>query len=84
MKDPETICKKYRPDTCCYSTDHAHFFPVLHSNLISYCAHLTAMSCSCTAGFKNQRCDELANPCDYYCQNEGICTITALNKPRCK
>ncbi|TRY84843.1 hypothetical protein DNTS_002284 [Danionella cerebrum] len=40
--------------------------------------------CHCTAGFKNQRCDELANPCDYYCQNEGICTITALNKPRCK
>ncbi|XP_049341186.1 low-density lipoprotein receptor-related protein 1B isoform X1 [Astyanax mexicanus] len=40
--------------------------------------------CHCTAGFKNQRCDELANPCDYYCQNEGICTITSLNKPRCK
>ncbi|XP_056127208.1 low-density lipoprotein receptor-related protein 1B isoform X1 [Rhinichthys klamathensis goyatoka] len=40
--------------------------------------------CHCTAGFKNQRCDELANPCDYYCQNEGICTITAFNKPRCK
>ncbi|KTF89246.1 hypothetical protein cypCar_00008864, partial [Cyprinus carpio] len=40
--------------------------------------------CHCTAGFKNQRCDELANPCDYYCQNEGICTIIALNKPRCK
>ncbi|XP_016375775.1 low-density lipoprotein receptor-related protein 1B-like [Sinocyclocheilus rhinocerous] len=40
--------------------------------------------CHCTAGFKNQRCDELANPCDYYCQNEGKCTITALNKPRCK
>ncbi|XP_028847177.1 LOW QUALITY PROTEIN: low-density lipoprotein receptor-related protein 1B-like [Denticeps clupeoides] len=40
--------------------------------------------CHCTAGFKNQRCDELANPCDYYCQNEGICTITSSNKPRCK
>ncbi|XP_031438138.1 low-density lipoprotein receptor-related protein 1B isoform X1 [Clupea harengus] len=40
--------------------------------------------CHCTAGYKNQRCDELANPCDYYCQNEGICTITAFNKPRCK
>ncbi|XP_053482709.1 low-density lipoprotein receptor-related protein 1B [Ictalurus furcatus] len=40
--------------------------------------------CHCTAGFKNQRCDELANPCDYYCQNDGICTITSLNKPRCK
>ncbi|KAM9364417.1 LOW QUALITY PROTEIN: low-density lipoprotein receptor-related protein 1B-like [Pholidichthys leucotaenia] len=40
--------------------------------------------CHCTSGFKNQRCDELANPCDYFCQNEGICTLTALNKPRCK
>ncbi|CAB1328682.1 unnamed protein product [Coregonus sp. 'balchen'] len=40
--------------------------------------------CHCTSGFKNQRCDELANPCDYFCQNEGMCTITALNKPRCK
>ncbi|KAM9485972.1 low-density lipoprotein receptor-related protein 1B [Clarias gariepinus] len=40
--------------------------------------------CHCTAGFKNQRCDELANPCDYYCQNDGICTITSFNKPRCK
>ncbi|KAL2081001.1 hypothetical protein ACEWY4_022854 [Coilia grayii] len=40
--------------------------------------------CHCTASFKNQRCDELANPCDYYCQNEGICTITAFNKPHCK
>lgn len=46
--------------------------------------YATAISCSCTAGFKNQRCDELANPCDYYCQNDGICTITSLNKPRCK
>ena len=42
------------------------------------------MFCSCTSGFKNQRCDELANPCDYFCQNEGMCTLTALNKPRCK
>uniref|UniRef100_A0AAZ3PPC0 EGF-like domain-containing protein n=1 Tax=Oncorhynchus tshawytscha TaxID=74940 RepID=A0AAZ3PPC0_ONCTS len=40
--------------------------------------------CHCTSGFKNQRCDELANPCDYFCQNDGMCTITALNKPRCK
>uniref|UniRef100_A0A3B5AHL2 EGF-like domain-containing protein n=1 Tax=Stegastes partitus TaxID=144197 RepID=A0A3B5AHL2_9TELE len=39
------------------------------------------MFCSCTSGFKNQRCDELANPCDYFCQNEGMCTLTALNKP---
>ncbi|XP_061081754.1 low-density lipoprotein receptor-related protein 1B-like [Conger conger] len=40
--------------------------------------------CHCTAGFKNQRCDERANPCSYYCQNEGMCMLTALNKPRCK
>ncbi|XP_037542041.1 low-density lipoprotein receptor-related protein 1B [Nematolebias whitei] len=40
--------------------------------------------CHCTSGFKNQRCDELANPCDYFCQNEGMCTLTVLNKPRCK
>ncbi|KAG9349405.1 hypothetical protein JZ751_027848 [Albula glossodonta] len=41
------------------------------------------VTCNCTPGFKNQRCDERANPCSYYCQNEGICTLTAFNKPRC-
>ncbi|KAJ8393793.1 hypothetical protein AAFF_G00057080 [Aldrovandia affinis] len=45
---------------------------------------LAAISHSCTAGFKSQRCDERSNPCDYYCQNEGICSISTFNKPRCK
>ncbi|KAM3855508.1 LOW QUALITY PROTEIN: low-density lipoprotein receptor-related protein 1B [Vipera latastei] len=40
--------------------------------------------CLCSVGFKNQRCDQKVNPCDYYCQNEGICTLTAFNEPRCK
>jgi len=40
--------------------------------------------CRCSVGFKSQRCDQKVNPCDYYCQNEGICTLTAFNEPRCK
>ncbi|XP_048808618.1 low-density lipoprotein receptor-related protein 1B isoform X3 [Lagopus muta] len=40
--------------------------------------------CLCSVGFKSQRCDQKVNPCDYYCQNEGICTLTAFNEPRCK
>lgn len=38
----------------------------------------------CSVGFKSQRCDQKVNPCDYYCQNEGICTLTAFNEPKCK
>uniref|UniRef100_A0A667ZY93 EGF-like domain-containing protein n=1 Tax=Myripristis murdjan TaxID=586833 RepID=A0A667ZY93_9TELE len=26
----------------------------------------------------NQRCDELANPCDYFCQNEGMSGLSCL------
>ncbi|XP_040330903.1 low-density lipoprotein receptor-related protein 1B isoform X2 [Herpailurus yagouaroundi] len=40
--------------------------------------------CLCSVGFKSQRCDQKENPCDHYCQNEGICTLTAFNEPRCK
>lgn len=40
--------------------------------------------CRCSVGFKSQRCDQKVNPCDYYCQNEGICTLTTFNEPRCK
>lgn len=40
--------------------------------------------CRCSVGFKSQRCDQKENPCDHYCQNEGMCTLTAFNEPRCK
>ncbi|KAG9261064.1 low-density lipoprotein receptor-related protein 1B-like [Astyanax mexicanus] len=40
--------------------------------------------CHCPAGFKSQRCDERVDPCVLYCQNRGICAITAFNKPHCK
>ncbi|XP_015512725.2 cubilin [Neodiprion lecontei] len=56
------------------------------------CSHGTCIpnglhdyTCRCQSGYTGRNCDTQANPCDPNpCQNQGICTVSARQRPTCK
>lgn len=73
------------PCTCaCLAIVVRNAFESVQHKAEYLCRSILLKFCRCSVGFKSQRCDQKVNPCDYYCQNEGICTLTTFNEPRCK